>query len=95
LYIANFVFGNTSPVSPSFFISLNDGLSSTVNFIVFPSTVNLDESLSSPSSFISFNFNVPSTISALNLVSFTFAYPAGANTSFNVYVWSILLSASY
>ena len=90
LYIANFTFAKTVCVSASFFISLNDGLSSIVNFIVFPSAVYFS---SVPSGVV--NVSVPSTFSTLNVMSFTFAYPSGANTSLNVYVWSMSFSVSY
>ena len=90
LYIANFTFANNSFVSASFLISLNDGLSSIVNFTVLPSTVYFS---CVPSSFI--NVRLPSFPSTLNVISFTFAYPSGDFTSFNVYVWSTFLSAIY
>ena len=44
LYIANFTFGIVLCVSASFFISLNDGLSSIVSFIVFPSADDVGSS---------------------------------------------------
>ena len=83
LYIANFTPSIAWFVSPSFFINLNDGLSSTISFIVVPSTVYFFEVWPSVNS--SSNFNVPSVSSTLNVISFTFAYPSGANTSFNTY----------
>ena len=90
LYIANLTPANVAPVSASFLINLNDGLSSIVNFTVFPSTVYFS---SIPSMFN--KLKVLSLFSTLNLISFTFAYPSGANTSFNVYVASSSFPSMY
>ena len=90
LYIANLIFANLSPVSASFLINLNDGLSSIVNFIVEPSTVYFS---SFPS--VLTNFNSPVEPSTLNVISFTFAYPSGASVSFNMYVASSSFPSIY
>ena len=90
MYIANFILAKVFPVSASFFINLNEGLSSIVSFTVFSSTVYFS---SVPSSLI--NFKLPSVPSTLNVMSFTFTYPSGANTSFNVYVASSTFPSIY
>ena len=41
------------------------------------------------------SFKLPSVPSTLNVISFTFAYPSGANTSFNVYVASSSFPSIY